>query len=509
MVGRIIWEPGRTFDEFILLPDGETKKDCTIPSISLETRLTDNLVLKIPFLSAAMMSVTGYDLALALGKEGGLPILPAKLTIEEQADIVRRLTHYEMSFVDDPIQTVRETATVEEALQKIKEYGHSKIPVVDRDNVFLGIFSQEHYWETGVPMQENVQKAMLSLESGQVPFCQKPDITSEEAKRYFESNGHRYLVVLNDGRHLRKIAFKKDFEKIKVGVAISTRDKNLTERIRANLNEGVDLFVIDTSDGFNEWQKEVLEQYEGLMAAIMMERKALAETGPVLAQLQSMGTEVPICGGNVVTYNGAMYLLQHGADIIKVGMSSGSFCTTRRQKAVGRAPMTALLDCVKARDDFAIEGGYKRVLMDGGIQTPANMVITLTTADGIMMGSWFNRFLEAAGDKLDENFKPEKDPAKIRYVWGWGEGSERARNLARYGQVSATFFAEGEEGPVEYAGRLKPNVKDACLKIKGAMANAGYKTLEEFRKYAVIELLSPAAQGQVGTAHGIVRPNRH
>src|SRR3989344_2033228 len=128
---------GRTFSEFVLLP-GRTKKDCVLQNIDLETRLGD-LKLKIPLLSAAMMSVTGYEMALALGKEGGLGGLPARLPIEEQVDIVRRIKKYEMGFVEEPL-AVREKETVDAVLKMMEKHGHSIIPVIDRNNVFSGMF---------------------------------------------------------------------------------------------------------------------------------------------------------------------------------------------------------------------------------------------------------------------------------------------------------------------------------------------------------------------------------
>lgn len=160
----IIDPPGFTFQEFSLLT-GLTKKDCTITNINLETRLADNLVLKIPVLSAAMTSVTGYEMALALGKEGGLGILPARLLVEEQADIVKKIKNYEMGFVEEPVK-VREHTTIDEVLRIIEQKGHSKVPVVDVNNVFLGVFSYQDYLKSSVSRDEPVTKAMSTIGNG-------------------------------------------------------------------------------------------------------------------------------------------------------------------------------------------------------------------------------------------------------------------------------------------------------------------------------------------------------
>ncbi|VVB81020.1 Inosine-5'-monophosphate dehydrogenase [uncultured archaeon] len=474
MAKQIILEPGRTFQEFSLLP-GFTKSDCTITNINLEAKLA-GLALRIPLFSAAMMSVTGYDMALALGKEGGLGVLPNKLPVDVQAGIVRKIKNYEMAFVEEPI-AVRETATIDEACKIVEQQGHSKVPVVDRNNVFLGLFNHNEYLKMQVSRDELVIRAMLKAE--QVPYVAKPDLTVDEAKQILVEKKEHYLVVLDGQKRLVKLAFKKDEEKIKVGVAISTH-QGWEERVEANLAEGADLIAIDTSDAFNEFAGNVTSRYKEL------------------------GESVPLCAGNVITYDGAMYLMRAGADIVKVGMSSGSICITQREKAVGRAPMTALMECDRARRDYYRETKrYVPLIADGGVTCPADMIIALTIADAVMMGGYFNRFFEAAGEKIDENGKTTTDEKSMREVATWGEGSLRAKNLDRYGQTMKTFFAEGVEGTVPYRGRLKPTLKLDLMKVRAALSNAGCFNLEQFRRDAVIELNSPTASYIIGNAHDV------
>ena len=128
---------------------------------------------------------------------------------------------------------------------------------------------------------------------------------------------------------------------------------------------GADIIVIDTSDGYNEFTSKVIKEFK------------------------KMNDSIPICAGNVITYDGAKYLMENGADLVKIGMSSGSICTTQREKATGRAPMTALLDSAKARDDFVKETGkYIPLVIDGGVSAAGDMIIALTVADVIMMGGY-------------------------------------------------------------------------------------------------------------------------
>ncbi len=473
MAKKVILETGKTFGEFSLLTD-YTAKGCNLQNISLETNL-GGLRLRHPFLSAAMTSVTGYKMALSLGKEGGLGVLPARLPVKEQIKIIDKIKSYEMGFVEDPI-TARENATIDEVVRLVEKHGHSKVPIIDRNNVFLGLFSFDKYLEENATPGDKVTAIMIGPKN--LPVSKKTDLTMEEAKKELE--GKNYLIVLDDLDRLVKIAFRKDVENIPVAAAVSTH-KGWKKRTQACIEAGADMIVVDTSDGFNEFTAKVIEDFK------------------------DMGTEVPICVGNVITYDGAKFLMEKGADLVKVGMSSGSICTTQREKATGRAPMTALLEASRARNDFAREKKrYVPLVIDGGVSSAGDMIISLTVADAVMMGGYFNHFYEAEGEKYDENMKNTNHEPDIRYIGTWGEGSARARNLDRYGHVARkTFFTEGEEGTVENWGRLKPKLKQDIRKIKAALSNAGCMNLKEFHNEAVIELMSTYSQKLVGSTHNI------
>ena len=473
MAERVILEAGKTFSEFSLLTNF-TKKSCTLQDISLESDL-GGMKLGLPFMSAAMTSVTGYEMALSLGKEGGIGILPARLSIKEQVEIIEKVKGHEMGFVEDPI-SVRENATIDEAVRIVEKHGHSKVPIADRNNVFLGLFSFDKYLETNATPADEVTTIMIKPKD--LPYTKNQNISLEEAKDQLIKKN--YLIVLDDLGRLVKIAFKKDVEKIAVGAAISTH-KGWKDRVKACVKAGADIIVVDTSDGFNEFTSEVIKEFK------------------------EMNYDVPICAGNIITYEGAKYLMESGADFVKIGMSSGSICTTQREKATGRAPMTALLEAAKAREDFRKKTGkYIPLIVDGGVSAAGDMIIALTVADVLMMGGYFNHFFEAEGEKLDDNMQVTNHEPDIKYIATWGEGSARARNLDRYGHVARkTFFAEGEEGTVENWGRLKPKLKQDVRKIKAALSNVGCMNLEEFRNRAVIELMSTYTQQIVGNTHNM------
>ncbi len=478
MVKVINWKPGRTFNEFSLLTD-LTTENTTLDNISLKTKLGKNLTLKIPFMSAAMTSVTGEKMALALGKAGGIGILPVKYSSEKQAKIVSKIKDQDLTFVEEPI-CVRETETIEEVIRRIEKHGYSTIPIVNKFRQLLGIFTQEHYWKMNISTEEKVTKAMKPIDELKEKTCFNPNLTVEEIKKQLMETQEKYIVVLDEEKRLIKMAFKQDLEDIKVGVAISTY-LGWEERVEKNIQAGADLIVIDTSDAYSEFAKDTIQKYK------------------------NKGYGAPLCAGNVITYNGAKYLMEAGADMVKVGMSSGSICTTQREKATGRAPMTALLETSKARDDYFNETGrYIPLVIDGGINSSADMVVALTIADVIMMGGYFNKFYEAAGPKLDKNNLSTTDESKMEYVETWGEGSEKARNLGRYGHsTKKTFFPEGVEGTVSYKGRLKPNMERDLTKIKSALSHIGSKNLEEFRENSILELNSPLTSQVVSNPHNI------
>jgi len=471
MAKKVILEAGRTFSEFSLLTD-YTSKDCNLNNINLKSNLGD-LELGNPFLSAAMTSVTGYEMALALGKEGGLGVLPARLSVKEQVEIINQIKGYEMGFVEDPV-SVRDNATIDEAVRLVEKHGHSKIPVTDRNNVFLGLFNFDKYLESNETPAESIMSVITNAD--ELPVTNNPNITVDEAKKELQKNN--YLVVLDDLNRLVKIAFKKDVDNIVVGAAISTH-KGWKKRVKECHKAGADIFVIDTSDAYNEFTAKVINEYNAM------------ELGK------------PICAGNVITYEGAKFLMESGADVVKVGMSSGSICTTQREKATGRAPMTALLDVEKARTEYYKNTGkYVSIVIDGGVSDAGSMIIALSVADAVMMGGYFNHFYEAEGEKYDENMQLTTHEPDIKYVATWGEGSARARNLDRYGHVARkTFFAEGEEGTVQNWGRLKPKLKQDIRKIKAALSNTGCMNLKDYHKKAIIELMSPYTQNIVGDTH--------
>jgi len=262
--------------------------------------------------------------------------------------------------------------------------------------------------------------------------------------------------------------------KLLVGAGINTRD--YTERVPQLVAAGADILCIDSSDGFSEWQKETIEfiktKYNG---------------------------KVKVGAGNVVDKEGFLYLVEAGADFVKVGIGGGSICITREQKGIGRGQATALIEVAEARKEYFEKTGiYVPICSDGGIVQDYHMVLALAMgADFIMMGRYFARFDESPTKKLKVGSNYVKEY--------WGEGSNRARNWQRYdhGGNEALKFEEGVDSYVPYAGKLKDNLEITLGKIISTMCSCGAITIPELEQNAKITLVSSTSIIE-GGAHDVI-----
>ena len=347
------------------------------------------------------------------------------------------------------------------------------------------MFTRKNYIESTARSNDPISAAMILFDkdSDTVPYLKESNASENNVKRLLDS-GAKYVVIVDNKYRFRSLVFKKDFEPLLVAAAISTHPGWL-ERVKELERVGVDLIVMDTSDAHSEFAEDLVREYKRVI------------------------NNIPLCAGNIVTYEGAMDLLRAGADMIKEGMSPGSICTTRREKGVGRPPMTSALETARARDDFYKETHrYAPLLGDGGITGAADMAMVSTVVDAFMLGGRLNGMFEAAGKKLDGLKNEIEDPGnnedRIVYVVSFGEGSKEAQNSDRYGHSStATFFEEGRKGEVDYVGRLKPVLKGDMMRLRGTLTNVGVLNLKDYRAEVVIELVSPEGQRIVGNTHNL------
>lgn len=492
-MAKIYEDISRTFSEYLLIPN-LTSKDCYPDNINLRTPLTKfkkgdepQICINIPFTSAIMQSVSNDSLAIALAKRGGLSFIFCSQPINSQAEMVRKVKKFKAGFVISDSNLTPENTLNDVVALKAKS-GHSTIPITDdgtSQGKLLGIVTSRDYRISRDSLNRKVYEFMT-------PFSKlitgKLGITLKEANDIIWDHKLNCLPIIDDQNNLKYLVFRKDYDEHKenpmelldnekrymCGAGINTRDYK--ERVPALVEAGADVLCIDSSDGFSEWQHETIKYVK-----------------------DKFDGKVLIGAGNVVDAEGFRYLADAGADFIKVGIGGGSICITREQKGIGRGQATAVIDTVKARNEYFEEKGiYIPICSDGGIVYDYHITMALAMgADFVMMGRYFARFDESPTKviKLGNNYVKEY----------WGEGSERARNWQRYdvGTDTGIKFEEGVDSYVPYAGKLADNLNKSIAKIKNTMSSCGSKTIKELHDTARISMVSSTSIVE-GGAHDVI-----
>lgn len=491
-MANIINEVSRTFNEYLIIP-GLTTKICTPDNVDLQTPLarfskgqTSKILLKTPFVSAIMQSVSDSGMAIALAKQGGVSFIYGSQTTEEQANMVRIVKKHKAGFVESRAN-IKPEQTLADVIALKNKTGFSTIGVTDdgsSNGNFVGIVTGRDYRLSKDSLDKKVKDFMTpisALVTGEL------GITLTEANDIIWDHKLNQLPILDKSGKLQYFVFRKDYDNHKqnsneildsqkrliVGAGINTRDYE--ERIPALVEAGVDVLCIDSSDGFSEWQKETIEY------------------------VKNNFKDVAIGAGNVVDRDGFLYLAEAGADFVKVGVGGGSICITREQKGIGRGQATAIIDVAQARDEyFEKTGEYIPICSDGGIVQDYHMTLALAMgADFLMMGRYFARFDESPTQKLMVGGNYVKEY--------WGEGSNRARNWQRYdmGGNDSLKFEEGVDSYVPYAGKLKDNLDLTLGKIKSTMCSCGVTSLVDLQSEAKITLVSSTSIIE-GGAHDVI-----
>ena len=474
-------EPSHTFSEYLLIP-GYTSEECIPDRVSLRTPLVKYrkgveepaISLNVPLTSAVMQSVSNDTLAIALAKEGGISFIYGSQSIEDQAAMVAKVKGYKAGFVVSASNLTPEH-TLADVLALKERNGFSTVAITEdgtANGKLLGIVTSRDYRISRMDPSEKVKDFMT-------PRCKlvtaPKDTTLKQANDIIWDNKLNSLPIVDDEDRLMYFVFRKDYASHKenplelldsqkrylVGAGINTRD--YAQRIPALLEAGVDVLVIDSSEGFTCWQEKTIKWVR-----------------------ENYGDTVKIGAGNVVDKDGFRFLANAGADFIKVGIGGGSICITRETKGIGRGQATALIDVAEARDEYFKETGiYVPICSDGGIVHDYHMTLALAMgADFMMLGRYFARFDESPTNKVMVNGAYMKEY--------WGEGSNRARNWQRYdlGGASKLTFEEGVDSYVTYAGSLHDNVEKSLYKVKSTMCNCGVITIPDLQRDAKLTLVS-------------------
>ena len=485
--------PSHTFAEYLLVP-GYSGAEHIPSNVSLKTPLVKfkkgeepAISMNIPLVSAIMQSVSDDKMAIALAKEGGVSFIYGSQTIEQQAEMVRRVKKYKSGFVVSD-SNIRPDQTLAEVVELKERLGHSTIAVTDDGTAtgkLLGIVTGRDYRVSRMEMDEKVETFMTPFDK----LITAPEGTTlKDANNIIWDHKLNSLPIVDADGHLVSFVFRKDYDQHKgnpdelldeqkryvVGAGINTRD--YAERVPALVEAGVDVLCIDSSEGFTEWQSRTIKFVR-----------------------EKYGDSVKIGAGNVVDREGFRFLAEAGADFIKIGIGGGSICITRETKGIGRGQATAVIEVAKARDEYFEETGvYVPICSDGGIVHDYHITLALAMgADFCMLGRYFSRFDESPTNKVMVNGNYMKEY--------WGEGSARARNWQRYdlGGAAKLSFVEGVDCYVPYAGSLHDNLGITLAKIRSTMCNCGALTIPELQDKARLTLVSSVSIVE-GGAHDVL-----
>ncbi len=490
-------EPSHTFSEYLLVPS-YSSADCAPQSVSLRTPVCRHRVgepsplsMNIPLVSAVMQSVSGERLASALAREGGISFLFVSQPIESQAAMVRAVKKSKSGFVKSD-SNVTPQNTMADVMALKAQTGHSTVAVTKDGTPFgklLGIVTSRDYRPSRMAPDTPVKDFMTPV--GRL-VCGQDGITLTEANDIIWEHKLNALPIVSKDGSMVSFVFRKDYDSHKenpgesldsqkrfiVGAGVNTRDYE--DRVPALLEAGADIFCIDSSEGYTEWQARTI--------AFIRSR---------------YGERVKVGAGNVVDAEGFRFLANAGADFVKVGIGGGSICTTREAKGIGRGQATAVQDVASARDAYAKETGvYVPVCSDGGIVLDYHITLALAMgADFCMLGRYFARCDESPTSKVFINGNYMKEY--------WGEGSARARNWQRYdsGGEAKLTFEEGVDSYVPYAGSLHHNVEQTLNKVRSTMCNCGALSIPELREKARLTLVSAATLAE-GGAHDVLLKDR-
>lgn len=449
-----------TFDDVLLEP-GPSQ---VLPAqVGIKSKLTKNIELNAPVVSAAMDTVTESPLAIAMAQAGGIGILHKNMTIEKQAQHVTRVKKFESGVVADPV-TLTPDATLQDVKDIKDQYGFSGIPVVEKDGngKVVGIITNRDVRfsdDLSMPVSEMMTTDLVTVPEG---------VSQEEARKLLHQHRIERLIVVDKKEKCVGLLTVKDMEKaasnpnaakdgqgrLLVGAATGV-GKDGFERAEALISAGVDVVVVDTAHGHSA----------GVLKAV--------------EQIKKMSGDTQVIAGNIATYDGAKALIDAGADAVKVGIGPGSICTTRIVAGVGVPQLTAISDAAKAASDQGVP-----IIADGGIKFSGDFAKALAAgASCAMLGSMFAGTDEAPGEVFLFQGRSYKAYRGMGSIGAMGRGS-----ADRYfqGEVkdSMKLVPEGIEGQVPYKGPVGAILHQVIGGLRAAMGYVGAADIAELHEKA-------------------------
>lgn len=452
---KIIFE-ALTFDDVLLIP----RRSNVLPrEAEISTLLTREIKLNIPFISAAMDTVTESQMAIAIAREGGIGILHKNMSIQEQCEEVDKVKRSESGMILNPI-TLTENQTIGDALELMKKFRVSGIPIVDPNGKLVGILTNRD-----LRFQPNVKRKVKELMTFENLITAPLGTDLDGAEKILQEHKIEKLPVVDKKGFLKGLITFKDIQKkkqfpnackdehgrLRVGAAVGVTYDSI-ERVRELINSSVDVIVIDTAHGHSE----------GVIKQVKMIRKTFKDAQLVV--------------GNIGTYEAAIDLINCNVDAVKVGIGPGSICTTRVIAGVGIPQITAIMEVYRATKNKNIP-----LIADGGIKYTGDAAKAIAAgASSVMIGGMFAGVDESPGEKIlfeGRTFKMYRGMGSLEAM----KKGSKDRYFQDVEDDVAKLVPEGVEGRVPYKGPLSDTIYQLVGGLKASMGYCGAKNLNELR----------------------------
>ena len=468
-----------TFDDVLLVP----RYSSVLPAqVDVATRLTRNIPLYVPLLSAAMDTVTESSMAIAMAQQGGLGIIHKNLSIEDQAAEVDRVKRSESGMIVNPI-TLSPTHRIHEALELMAHYRISGVPVTEdgsKEGRLVGILTNRD-----LRFETNTQQAVADVMTKENLITVPVGTTLDEAREILHQKKVEKLLVVDHAYRLKGLITVKDIQKaikypnackdslgrLRCGAAVGTA-QNTLERAAALVAAHVDVIIVDTAHGHSQ---PVLD---------------------IVREMRKRFPDVDLIAGNVATAEATEALIKLGVDAVKVGIGAGSICTTRIVAGIGMPMISSIWECANAARPYGVP-----VIADGGIRYSGDVVKALAVgASSVMIGNLFAGTDESPGELIlfqGRSFKEYRGMGSI--------GAMRQGSRDRYfqdefqleGKISATsekLVPEGIEGRVPHKGSLASLVHQLVGGLRAGMGYCGCGTIDDLQRNAHLVRITPAGQ---------------
>ena len=465
-MANFLEKTGLTFDDVLLVP----ARSNVLPSeVDVSTHITQQIKLNIPIMSAAMDTVTEFQMAIALARQGGLGVIHKNMSIKSQAEEVDKVKRSESGMIVDPI-TLPPTDTLADALEVMSRFSISGIPITENGKL-VGILTNRD-----LRFQKDTGQRISNVMTSKNLVTVKEGTNLETAQEILHQHRIEKLLIVDENQMLKGMITVKDIMKriqypsackdergrLRVSAAVGA-GRDLEERAEALVNAGVDILTIDSSHGHSE----------GVLKAVSLLKKKFPE--------------MPVIAGNIATAEGAQAMIDAGADCVKVGIGPGSICTTRIVTGAGMPQVTAIINAVEAA-----QKSDTPVIADGGIRYSGDIVKALACGASVtMVGSLFAGTDESPGETLlfeGRSFKVYRGMGSVEAM----KSGSKDRYFQEHETEAGKLVPEGIEGRVPYKGALQESVFQLMGGLRAGMGIAGAANLKVLREKSKLVQITAA-----------------